>query len=323
LLNSSKLKNIEEYILRKKWLSDIKSIFFLAAGEYNENYRIKSGKDEYVFRINHGSQLGNKKQTEYEFAVLKSLENSGVTPRPFCYDNDGEGFGNGVMLMEFVKGRPLKYYRDIEKAAYIFSKVHSQPIEEHFVVQKDPLTDIAGESLELIERYESAEYKNVRSTLLKYHEEMIALSQINKGIFANEKMCIVNTEVNSHNFVIGRERSYLVDWEKAVISYRYQDLGHFIVPTTTLWKTSYRYTLSEKKDFVKMYKDLLQPDIGFDEMLEKTFLLEKVILLRALSWCYMAYFEYTRPERKLKNRKTFRKLKYYMKEAECFLKQKI
>jgi hypothetical protein len=48
--------------------------------------------------------------------------------------------------------------------------------------------------------------------------------------------------------------------------------------------------------------------------------LEKTIILRALSWCFMAHVEYTRQDRSLKDRTTFNKIQDYMENMECFLK---
>ena len=47
--------------------------------------------------------------------------------------------------------------------------------------------------------------------------------------------------------------------------------------------------------------------------------MERVILLRALSWCYMAYHEYTAADRELTHNDTFATITSYLDEAECFL----
>ena len=73
---------------------------FLAAGEYNENYLVRNGDGlAYVFRINHGSQLGLDRQIEYEFNVLRAVAPSGVTPAPLFVDPEPSGLPGGVLLM--------------------------------------------------------------------------------------------------------------------------------------------------------------------------------------------------------------------------------
>ncbi len=317
-----KINKIKKYLLDKKWLTGIDNIIFMAAGEYNENYKVQTKIGNYVFRINRGSQLNINNQIEYEYNVLKSLEKSSVTPKAIFYDNIDsiEYFNGGVMLMEFINGRPLEYDKDLEKASYVFYKVHSQLIPKKIIIQKEPLKDIAKESLNMINKYQFNDMENVKILLLKYYEKMIKLSDNVNGIFQNEEMCIVNTEVNSQNFIINDENPFLVDWEKAVVSYRYQDLGHFLVSTTTLWKSDYKYSIQEKKHFLKLYKNYTGILFSLEELFEKTVLLEKIILLRALSWCYMAYYEYIHTQRNIKNMDTFKKIKFYLDEAECFLK---
>lgn len=313
-------ERIKKYLTEKEWVNDIIEISHLASGEYNENYKVTSSGGVTVFRINHGSQLFIDNQIEYEFNVLKSIENSGVTPRPFFYESKPSSFTGGVLLMEYVEGNPLDYNIDTDKAAFIFSQIHKLTIDGRLIKQLTPVKDICSESIKLININMPQEYSDVRELLLNYHEKMMKLSEHEKEIFRNEKLCIVNSEVNSGNFIISEKRSVLVDWEKSVVSYRYQDLGHFLVPTTTLWKTDYRFTPEKKRDFLKSYISYSELEINFDEVLYKTEILEKVILLRALSWCYMAYDQYVSGNKKLTHDETFSKIKYYLDNAECFLK---
>jgi hypothetical protein len=55
-------------------------------------------------------------------------------------------------------------------------------------------------------------------------------------------------------------------------------------------------------------------------MLEKTRVLERTILLRALSWCHMAFYEYTRGGRALRDARTFERVRRYLCEIDAFLK---
>lgn len=310
---------ISAYLRKNGWLAGELHCSFLAAGEYNENYRVADGRNEYVFRINHGTQLGLGNQIEYEFGVLQAVYPSTVTPRPFRCSLEAEALGNGVLLMEFIPGRPLDYASDLETAARIFARIHALPADPRLIVQADPVGDIAAESLGLIQRYNNGGYREVRALLLKYHERILEIAGLSPSMFTGEARCMVNTEVNSGNFLIHPERSCLVDWEKAVVSCRYQDLAHFLVPTTTLWKTDCRLDESARKSFLGAYRENLGLDISMSELNEKTAFMEKVILLRALSWCYMAWHEYTGRNRALTNDATFRKIVSYLDEARCFL----
>ncbi|XPV77167.1 MAG: aminoglycoside phosphotransferase family protein [Desulfovibrio sp.] len=300
------------------------SVSFIAAGEYNENWLLQVGNAKHVFRINHGSQMGFSHQSEYEFKVLKAVESSGVTPVPYYYSNDGCGLGRGLLLMSYIEGGEFVYERDSSQAAAVFAHIHNCPASSELVAQPDPVVDIARESLGLLERYPDHPRKETFSFLMKYYHKICALAEECAPLWLKEQQVVVNTEVNSGNFIVDSGKVSLVDWEKAVVSCRYQDLAHFIIPTTTLWRTDFRFTSETRLEFLQKYHEALASLGGeipsFEEMDYKTSVLEKTILLRAMSWCFMAWYEYTREDRALKSDITFGRISRYLDEIECFLK---
>lgn len=311
---------IRTFLKEEKWLSHCDDITYLAAGEYNENYTIRSGSGKYVFRINHGSQLGIENQVEYEYNVLNAVYPSGATPEVFKFHPGPNGFPGGVLLMSFIEGEPFDYRKDLEKAAAVFAAIHALPGTGNFLVQTNPIASIAEESWGLITKYPDHPLQSQYTLLRQYHEEIVRLAESYAVFFSAEPICIVNTEVNSGNFIVNGNKAYLVDWEKAVLSSRYQDLGHFLVPTTTLWKSDFSCTQEDRTRFLTVYKQLLPDSPDIEEILDKTALLERTILLRAMSWCFMAYYEYTATERRLRNEYTFSKIKLYMDDLPWFLK---
>lgn len=313
-------ERVGKFLSQRKWLEEIEEISFLASGEYNENYYVKDGREgERVFRINHGSQLDLDNQIEYEFQVLRAVYSSGVTPMPIHYELDTPEFNSGVMLMEYLPGRLLDYERDSVSAAMTFARIHSLEPDSRLLVQRNPVTSIAEESLRLINRYQVHPLEEKRPLLLKYHDYICRLGEEEDDFFSGDRLCMVNTEVNSGNFIMGEDRAWLVDWEKGVISSRYQDLGHFLVPTTTRWKTDYLFNGKSRRDFLDSYRRSLDEDIALEDIDRGSRILERTILLRALSWCYMAYYEYTGSERSLASTVTFDRIKTYLEEIESLL----
>jgi aminoglycoside phosphotransferase (APT) family kinase protein len=318
---------VRSHLERSAGLTGIREVRFLAAGEYNENYYARADGGEYVLRVNHGSQLGlGERQIEYEFGVLSAVARSGVTPKPFHVDPRPELLTGGALLMEYLPGRPLDYGRDLAAAARIFARVHALPPAEGLIRQERAVLDIVAESEGLLGRYPDHPLPAVRDRLLAYRDRMLALDSLSRGFFSGEPLVMVNTEVNSGNFIIadaGGPGDALVDWEKAVVSTRYQDLGHFLVPTTTLWKTDTRLDKTQRDVFLSGYRrELLALGAAAPEMdalSEGSSILERVILLRALSWCHMAFYEYTRTERAIRNKATFAKIRQYLDATECLL----
>jgi aminoglycoside phosphotransferase (APT) family kinase protein len=318
--HTAKQAALEAFLHSTEWIRPPFSISFLAAGEYNENHLVVNEDGRYVLRINHGSQLGlGPRQIEYEFQVLKALEPTGVTPRAFFCEPDPGTLHGGVLLMEYIQGRPLDYRQDMAAAADILARVHSLPVPEGLVVQDSPVQDIARECWELLHRYPDHPLVDEKRQILSYFKTVQQMAEETRDLFAAEKLSLVNTEVNSGNFLIGPDRACLVDWEKAVASHRYQDLGHFLVPTTTLWKTETVYTRDDKASFLELYRKASGLNMDLEELVFRTAVLEKTILLRALSWCFMAFYEYTRTDRPIQNQDTFAKIKQYLGDIPWIL----
>lgn len=312
----------------------VEAISFLAAGEYNENWRIRhDGRDE-VLRVNHGSQLGLVDQIGYEYAVLRAVYPSGVTPQPLRVRSVPYELSGGALLMEYLPGRALAYETDMDAAARVFAAVHGVPLPNdcQLLRQPDPMADIAAESLRLLHRFPDHPLPHVRSRLLRHHENVLRLAEQTRSLFADEPQVIANTEVNSGNFLVHDGVGRLVDWEKAVVTARHQDLAHFLAPTTTLWKTDTVLDAEARFRFLQAYRERLAaheapgspyassflPDM--DALVYMTESLMRAVLLRGLSWCFMAWQEYASGERPVAHEDTRRTIERYLSEVEWFLR---
>ncbi|MDZ7673096.1 MAG: hypothetical protein U5K53_09760 [Halanaerobiales bacterium] len=126
---------------------------------------------------------------------------------------------------------------------------------------------------------------------------------------------IVNTEVNSGNFIIDDKNNnyYLIDWEKPLITTPLQDLSHFSVPTTTLWKTDYRMNEKDRSDFINTYCKKRKLLNHFEDIKKALNTFDKYSVMRGLSWSAMAWIKYQKEDRLLKNEDTFKKMDSYLK----------
>lgn len=287
---------------------------FLAQGEYNINYTIHNVDKKYVFRINTGSQLQLENQIKYEYESIKWLEQSNVTPKVYYYDDSLSYFEYGILIMEFLEGRPLAYDKDLLEAAHIFSNIHSLQVHQydHFVVEEKLFNDRIREGERLLTNVWDSSLVSKDVKLI--FEKIIDWLKVNKDrelYFINDRWHVVNnTEVNSHNFIIGKDKSYLIDWEKPVISDPSQDLTQFIAPTTTMWRGNYILTEEEKDYFFNKYITGLN---GSDKNIkERVHLYTPYLYFRALSWCAYAFIEYHDPNKTIKNMDTFEKIKSYL-----------
>jgi Ser/Thr protein kinase RdoA (MazF antagonist) len=316
-----KLKNYirERDFMHAAGISRRAKLEFLAQGEYNINYLIKDEEEKYVLRVNLGSQMHLDDQIGYEFSALQALAPSGVTPRPFYLDNSQEKIDYGLLMMEYLPGRSLDYQKDLKTAAKIFAKIHKLDSSkaERLVQEKKPLTAIWNECEALLEHYFNSELavSEIKKFLMKMKAEMYKKKEKESELMDLFPPAIVNTEVNSNNFIIDDKfnLAYLVDWEKPLITTPLQDLSHFMVPTTTLWKTNFIFNQGEEEEFLHHYLKARGRDSQYHEVKSALELFNEFSAMRGISWSAMAWVEYQNTEREIKNQDTFETMDSYLK----------
>jgi aminoglycoside phosphotransferase (APT) family kinase protein len=295
------------------------AVELLAQGEYNMNYLVRQGDQARVFRVNVGSQIQRDDQILYEFLALRLLEKTGVTPRPLYVDDSRQQLEYGVLLMEYLPGGPLDYRRDLEAAARLFARIHSQevpPAENHLIREERPLSMTYEECGRLLPVYLESELAD--PDLRAYLQDVLAWAEEarhREDTFLSDPWpCIVNTEVNSGNFIVNRERDtlHLVDWEKPLWGDPSQDLSHFGAPTTTLWKTDYRMGEVDRRTFLDAYCAAVHDAHLCDTIEERIRLRDPFNCLRGISWSAMAWVTYQTGEHALRNRDTFLKVSEYL-----------
>ena len=287
--------------------------YLLGQGEYNLNYTFAhpvTGQ-KLVLRINTGSQMHLENQIGYEYAALQALAPSGRTPSPLCCYPE-----QGMLVMEWLPGRSLDYNTDLDIAAKILADIHCTPVPENCPLLRPryPALAIYEECLEMVRHYfEWTEADPEVCDLLRQLVDEIGNLPLN--VPSNAPVCMVNTELNSGNFLIDGENSHLVDWEKPLLSEPAQDLGHFLAPTTTFWKTDVILTPQQVKNFTAKYIEAVAGRMDCSSLSYRLPLFFTVTCLRGVTWCAMAYREYCQPGRELRNADTFKKLQAYLEPA--------
>ena len=283
----------------------------LGQGEYNLNYTFLhpvTGQ-KLVLRINTGSQMHLEDQIGYEFSALQDLEPSGRTPKPLFCDP-----GRKLLVMEWLPGRALNYRTDMDIAARILADIHSVPVPRNTkLIRPDhPAMAIYEECLQMVQHYFDWDQADpVVSGLLHTLVEEIGKLPLTQP--SDAPLCMVNTELNSGNFLIDPQgHSHLIDWEKPLLSEAAQDLGHFLSPSATFWKTDVILTPEEVKDFISKYIAAVNGRLDCSALTRRLPLYFTVNCLRGVTWCAMAYREYCQSDRELRNEDTFAKLKAYL-----------
>lgn len=316
---------------------------YLANGEYNSNYRISvfyddEKVDDMVFRVNYASQMNLENQIEYEFIGLKAVLSSGLTPVPYFFDDSKKYFSRDYLLMSFIDGRSMDYQKDMFKVAECLANIHRLdiPTENILLEPTSPFKAILEESTNMYSKYRSSDlfdekvdqrigkvFDKARQICNDQDRHMMV--EVDDSISRSTLDCknslsksIINTELNSSNFIIG-DRAYLVDWEKPIIGEKEQDLGHFLAPTTSFWKTDIIFTKNQVEEFLEYYFDIFHGErshvdnkLEFEIFKDKVYSYIRMNCLRGLTWCAMAWVEYNKSEKALLNEFTFNKLKAYL-----------
>ncbi len=310
---------IHEYLARRLDEPPAREdVSFLARGEYSLNFLVRAARGDYVARLVTGTQIGLPldEQAVYEHNALKLLVPSGVTPKPHLVDPEPSGLSYPLILEEYLPGRPLGYATGIPAAARCVAAIHrlGVPEDHRLQVHPDPAPAILAESRRLTEPYLEWDGASQESKIaLRKGFERIEKLLEQDGLFTGDDLAIVNYDLNTHNFVVENGVAKLLDWEKARIAPRTQDLAHFLLPTTTLWRDGTATLLSEEqeREFVEEYLNHTPTD---DEGRFHTQLaaMRTIVSLRAVSWCAWALQETARGTRPITNEETLNKSRRYL-----------
>jgi aminoglycoside phosphotransferase (APT) family kinase protein len=292
----------------------------LAQGEYNMNFIVSQDGKSWVLRINTGSQIGltDQEQIAYEFNTLKLLQPAKVAPTPFFLDDSFQVTPFGVLGMSFISGEPLDYQQDLAQAAQLMARYHQLiiPAEKiHLIREEKPLSLTYERCHRMLQVYLTSDLAD--PDLCTYLREVINWAdqaRHKEAFFIRDPwQCIINTEVNNSNWIVNREAGtiHLVDWEKPLWGDPSQDMSHFRVPTTTLWKTEYRMSMADQASMMDAYKTVIHDPHLCDTIEDRTRLRDPFNCLRGVSWCAMAWVQYQRGDHLLKNMDTFQKLSMY------------
>ena len=299
----------------------------LAQGEYHRNFLIsfptKYGNGsaapvpdrKLVLRVNYGSQMHLLHQIEYEYQALKALEPSGRTPRPVFVDGSRKYFPQGILVMGFLPGRPLDYDRDMAEAAKALADIHSTPVPDpsFLVTGESPIHDILDECRDMFAVYEASELCDPRTAARIRPMMVLARRKADSLTDRSWQRVLINTELNNHNFIVDESGDVsVIDWEKPLWGDPAQDLGHMLAPTTTYWKTDKILTFEEAAQFADQYAEAAGSRIRLGRFLERLRTFLQVTCMRGVTWCSMAWVEYNRPGRELRNEYTYKKLKSYL-----------
>ncbi len=296
-------------------IEDKEEFSVLGQGEYNINYifNSKTYNKKLVLRIATNSQMDLNNQIRYEHEALELLNKTNRTPKSIYCDDRKEIIPYGFLVMEYLPGNHLNYKKDLKFAAEALADIHNESIPKtnNLIKPENPIEAIYEECLKMFEKYKISKYMDVNT---KDNIEYLLEKGKNIKTIDIGNRTIINTELNSGNFLINGEEdnNYIVDWEKPLYGYPAQDLGHFLAPTTTFWKTDVILSREEVSFFIKEYCENSNQYKDERELWNSVKNYLSMNCLRGITWCAMAYVEYQDPDKLISNDYTYRKIKTYL-----------
>ena len=197
-----------------------------------------------------------------------------------------------------------------------FPDIHSVPVKETdgLISPSNPLQAILDECNQMVQTYYESDLGEEKKKVQIRRLLELGQEKINEIRDYSGYRCCINTELNSGNFLMngaGKD-NYLVDWEKPLYGDPVQDLGHFLAPTTTFWKTDVILTEEEMADFTRKYIQAVNGRFDVSGIEERLNIFIPITCLRGITWCAMAWVEYQEPGRLIRNEETFKKMEDYL-----------
>jgi aminoglycoside phosphotransferase (APT) family kinase protein len=273
----------------REWLPrpEAVTVTVLAVGTYHTNFLVQSVDAVFVARYNRLSQwdLSPRNQLEREFATLRDLTASGVTPIPLALLDGDEPF----LLESYIPGSAFHYAADTPACAIAIAQAHACAPQSTLGLLSatspfEFLLDDGESWLDRAVRVDGAVgfYGAAESTtiLRRTHDRLAEASPV---IFDAPNI-IVHTDLIQSNILRTETGCALVDWEGARIGPRAWDLAYFLSPVTAQWALP-RAELgaSHRDDFIRVYAeksgiDPVQLDAEVSQLMP-------YVMFRALCWC--------------------------------------
>ncbi|HUG17272.1 MAG TPA: aminoglycoside phosphotransferase family protein [Thermomicrobiales bacterium] len=294
---------------------------FLARGEYSLNYLTTSTPEPLVIRCVTGSQIGLSlvEQVRYEARALRLLAPSGRTPRWIATQPEPEGLPFPFLVETWLPGSPLDYATGLEEAARCVAAIHRLPVarEHGLLLYGEPGPAIVAEAREWAASYLGWNEgpRALRAALQRAFAAVEADLERASSVFAEPDLAYVNYDLNTHNFIVRPDDGFvsLIDWEKARVAPATQDLAHFLLPTTTLWRTATatRLTPDQETRFIDAYL-AARPHLEGERLLIQLASMKRLIALRAVAWCSWAVVTSATGNRAISNEETIERSRAYL-----------
>ncbi len=263
---------------------DAIEILDMTPGSYNLNYHVRVNHKEYIFRINIEPQSGLSRQIEYEFRILKFLQNHRIAPRAYHFDDSQQIFDFAILVEEYLEGPYLTLENDdVSKAVDLMVRLHSlEPKGMTFVVWQDPLPDTLDLARNDLIHYESK--KSPQKKIIHLAHKLLTKSEaaVTKHRHLFHADSLNHTDVGCDNFINTSEGLKLIDWEKPRVDDCSYDICCFLSEPVQKWCSRKVLNSEDRINFVLDYAHVSGKNS--DLIIEKVNIREPLITLHWILW---------------------------------------
>jgi len=287
---TSQRKKIKEYLkdLQPSLLgvpdTDSVEILDMLPGSYNLNYRIKVHQKEFIFRINIEPQSGLPNQIEYEFKILKFLQNQHIAPWAYHFDDSRQCFDFDLLIEQYLEGPYVTLAKnDVRTVVDLLVTLHSfEPEGMQFVVWQDPLADTYALANNDLIHYESRAIANMK--IIRLAKKLLAGSEDvvhNHGQLYHPDS-LNHTDLSCDNFIKTAGGLKLIDWEKPRIDDSSYDICCFLSEPVQMWCSRKILRSEDRVNFLHDYARLSGKNT--DQLMNKVKIREPLISLHWILW---------------------------------------
>ncbi|MBU1036899.1 phosphotransferase [Patescibacteria group bacterium] len=274
------LKNLEPQKLDLKNINEI-TVKEMNRGGYNINYLLTADSHKFVFRLNTDKYLDVENQIQYEYEILKNLENKNIAPKVYFADTTKENLEFDVLVEEFIDNKPLIFNNQFLKDfAELIKKLHSLPLPDNklLIRNKKPLLDQWQFIKNKIDFIKASNYHQRFLNFFNHY-----LPKVNDyvlkytNLFTTEDICLNHRDLVIENVLQTDKGLRLIDWQAVMADDPSYDLAFFICDIMIEWNLNRSLTAKEKQIFLKSYK-------VDDNLLNKINIRQPLVYLEIFVW---------------------------------------
>jgi len=250
-------------------------------GGYNVNYLLTIDGQKFVLRLNLDNYVDTDNQTEYEYRILKHLENRNIAPKVYFIDTTEDKLDYYLLVEEFIENKPLDFgNKFLEDFGVLLKKFHSvelpqgdwlikntQPLKNQWDFIKGKIDfikskDTNSKFVEFIQTYTS----KVDDYIIKYSD-----------LFKPQDICLNHRDLVVENILQTEKGLRLVDWQAVMADDQSHDLAFFTCDMVIEWNLGRCMTKEENQIFLNSYG-------ATDDLIKKIDIKQPMIYLELFVW---------------------------------------